>query len=847
MEGITVAMEVSMTSNELKELYLFLLAADTEQEVVQILKDKGFWDTPEAWRYYGDREDNFSIIGNQQSRPEAALVEKIVNSVDAVLMNECWMKGLPPEDAKTPKSIHEAVALYFMGDASKADTLGHIENWGSTKRTEVSRLITVAATGVTAASDGASNPCFTISDAGEGQTPLSMPLTILSLDKKNKQRIHFVQGKFNMGGTGVLQFCGRLNMQLIVSRRNPTIPKNGDHDSEDWGFTLVRRENPPAGQKSSVYTYLAPIGAGENPRMGGILHFSSDTLPIFPDDNVPYKREAKWGTAIKLYEYNATGFRTMMFRKDGLLSRLDILLPEIALPIRLHECRDYKGHPGSFETTLSGLTVRLEDNKAENLEDGFPATGQFMAKGESMDAKVYAFRQNKADTYKKNEGLIFTINGQTHGYLPLTFFGRKTVGMGRLDDSILVVVDCSNLSGRAREDLFMNSRDRLRGGDLRDAIEKELVILIRDHSGLRALKERRRREEIESRLSNSKPLEKALELILRASPSLLALFSSGSRLSNPFKTAETASSDKPFHGSYHPTFFKFEKLPYGHKLKRTVAVNMRSRVIFETNAVNDYFSRPQNKGLFTLKSIEDGKSTDVQNYSLNLHDGRATLSLRLPEGSIVGQVLEFEALVADDTILEPFANRLALTVGQPQTPQGGPSGGAKPPNGKKGHKRDTPTGLTIPEVWDVTQSEWENRKPKFDQFSALQIIQEEAADENEFAEDGAAVYSFWVNVDNVHFKRECKCSKEDPKILKARWKYGLALIGMALVQADSQSKKAQGDGDAVNLDQEEAPTLEQRVFDITSAIAPVILPIVETLGSLTEEQVSSGGQIGDDE
>jgi len=840
-------MEASMANNELRVLCLSLLAIDTEREVVQILKDKGFWDTPAYWRYYGDREDNFSIIGNQQSRPEAALVEKVVNSVDAVLMNECWMNGLSPEDAKAPKSIHEAVALYFMGDASKADTLGHIENWGSTKRTEVSRFIAVTATGVRAADDGASDPCFTISDAGEGQTPLSMPLTILSLDKKNKLRIHFVQGKFNMGGTGVLQFCGRCNLQLIISRRNSAIPRYGDHDSEDWGFTLVRRENPPAGQKSSVYAYLAPLGADEKPRMGGVLHFRSDTLPIFPDDNVPYKREAKWGTAIKLYEYNATGFRTMMFRKDGLLSRLDILLPEIALPIRLHECRDYKGHPGSFETTLSGLTVRLEDNKAENLEDGFPTTGQFMAKGEPMDAKVYAFRRNKADTYKKNEGLIFTVNGQTHGHLPLSFFGRKTVGMGRLGDSILVVVDCSNLSGRAREDLFMNSRDRLRGGDLRDAIEKELEILIRDHLGLRALKEKRRREEIESKLSDSKPLEKALELILKSSPSLLELFSTGLRLSNPFKTAETASTNKPFHGSYHPTFFKFQKLPYGHKLERIVAVNMRSRVIFETNAVNDYFSRPQNKGLFTLKYIEDGKSTDVENYSLNLHDGRATLSLRLPDGSIVGQVLEFEARVTGDAMLEPFVNRFALTVGQPQTPHGGQSVGAKPPNGKKGHEREIPTGLTIPEVFEVTQSEWENRNPKFDQFSALQIIQEEAADENELAEDGAAVYSFWVNVDNVHFKRECKYSKEDPKILKARWKYGLALIGMALVQDGSQAKKAKVDVDAANRDEEEAPTLEHKVFDITSAIAPVILPIVETLGSLTEEQVSSGGQIGDDD
>jgi hypothetical protein len=100
-----------MTNQELREFCLSLLDADSEEEVVTILSDRGFWDDPKFWRYYGDREDNFSIIGNQQSRPEAALVEKVVNSVDAVLMNECWLRGLSPEDPKTPQSIHEAVAL----------------------------------------------------------------------------------------------------------------------------------------------------------------------------------------------------------------------------------------------------------------------------------------------------------------------------------------------------------------------------------------------------------------------------------------------------------------------------------------------------------------------------------------------------------------------------------------------------------------------------------------------------------------------------------------------------------------------------------------------------------------
>jgi len=833
-----------MTNEELKQMCLSLLRADMEEEVIQILRNKNFWDTSELWRYYGDKEDNFSVIGNQQSRPEAALVEKVVNSVDAVLMSECWLRGISPEDGSAPKSIHEAVALYFGGDAKKSDTLGHIGYWGNQERTEVSRRITVAATGERA------NPCFTISDAGEGQTPNVMPSTLLDLSHKNKLKIQFVQGKFNMGGTGALRFCGRHNLQFVVTRRNPNIVKAppSDKSAYMWGFTVVRREDPPPGWKSSVYRYLAPVDADQAPRMGGVLRFNSESLPIFPDGRNAYGRETKWGTAIKLYEYNATGFRTNMMRRDGLLSRLDILLPEIALPIRLHECRDYIGHAGSFETTLSGLTVRLEDNKAENLERNFPTTSLLMASGERMTARIDAFKKDRAESYRKNEGIIFTVNGQTHAHLPISFFSRKSVGMGRLDDSIVVLVDCSNLSGRAREDLFMNSRDRLCGGDLRDAIEHELEIMIREHQGLKDLRERRRREEVQLKLADSKPLKKMLEAILKSSPSLSSLFLTGTRLSNPFKTEEVASSDKPYKGKPHPSYFKFKKLPYRQILKHTCAINMRFRITFETDVVNDYFARLENKGIFNLRIMNDTEIKEVTSYGLNLQNGIGTLSVRLPEDCSIGDVIEYEAKVTDDTLLDPFLNKFVVTVGPTRKIELGGGGRSMPPGDKDGHEREIPTGLEMPDIHRVYEAEWENRKPKFDKYSALQIVQEGAAEAERASNGNAAVYSFWVNMDNIYLKAEIKASKDAPEILKARFIYGLVLVGMALIQADARGEKVKIENESEEqTDNNGTLTLEEQVFRTSGAIAPVLLPMIESLGGLKQEQASIGSQIGDDE
>jgi hypothetical protein len=838
-----------MGNEESKQLCASLLHADTEGDVIQFLKQAGFWNDTKAWRYYGDREDNFSIIGNQQSRPEAALVEKVVNSVDAVLMGECWLRGVVPDSPEAPKSIHEAVALYFADNSARSDSLGHLENWADRKRTEISRRIAVTATGGRATSNGSANPCFTIADVGEGQTSTSMPLTLLSLNQKNKLKIPFVQGKFNMGGTGVLQFCGRHNLQLVISRRNPHILQSNKTGSDEmWSLAIVRREDPPPGHRSSVYTYLAPIEANRRPRRGDVLCFSADKFPIFPEGRDPYGRDAEWGTAIKLYEYDATGFRTMMFRKDGLLSRLDILLPGVALPIRLHECRDYRGHAGSFETTLSGLAARLEDNKAVNLEDGFPTTCQFMARGELMYAKLYAFKKGKAETYRKSEGIIFTVNGQTHGHLPLSFFGRKNVGMGRLDDSILVMVDCTELSGRAREDLFMNSRDRLRSGDLRDAIERQLESMIRDHQGLRALRERRKREEVESKLAGHRPLEHALESILRSSPALLSLFHLGTRLPNPFRVKEVTSANRPYRGKYRPTYFKFQKLPYGQRLERTAAVNMRSRIIFETDVVNDYFSRLQNKGLFALRTVDGGKVERVQDYSLNLHNGKATLNVTLPDDSSVGDIIDYVATVTDDTMVGEFVNRFTLTVGPAQQVRGGGDQESKPPVDKEGHLRELPSGLALPDIREVYEADWHKRKHKFDEYSALEIIQEEASVRESLDGGDSAVYSFWVNMDNIYFRTECKSSWEDTEILRARWIYGLALVGMALIRAEPGTRKLEETIKREDRVIDEAGlTLEEQVFQTCEALAPVLLPLIEKLGTLSEQQVPIGSQIGDDD
>jgi hypothetical protein len=311
-------------SHSLKQLCLALIKADTEAEVIRLLRSAGYWDDLRAWRFLGDEEFNYSSVGNQQSRAEQAIIEKLINAIDAKLICEARLSGLlplsgtAPQASDTPTTIAKARERFFGTSLKDQEVL--------------SRSITVASTGAKP-KEGNGRPCFTIVDDGEGQSPAAMPDTILSLHKGNKDKIKFAQGKFNMGGTGVLEFCGmERNLQLVVSKRRPDLvaAQTSRPNDSDWSFTIIRRDDPSAEGKSSRFTYLAPLDCDARPGDGELLHFSSPTMPLFPEKNEPYVRNTAWGTLLKLYEYDARRFGSNMMMSDGLMYRSRLLLPDLA-------------------------------------------------------------------------------------------------------------------------------------------------------------------------------------------------------------------------------------------------------------------------------------------------------------------------------------------------------------------------------------------------------------------------------------------------------------------------------------------------------------------------------------
>lgn len=439
-------------SNEL--LFTSLFKAKTEEEVERIIDKYPDVFNNDNWFPLGGSESMFGIVRNQQSNPIAALVEKVTNSIDAILTKKCLEKKIQPDSIDAPQSMEEAVHLFYPD----------YKNWDLREyRRKQAEDIQIIADGPTR------DTSVIIYDNGEGQHPKDFESTFLSLVKGNKINIQFVQGKYNMGGSGALVFCGKKRFQLIASKRFD--------GSGNLGFTLIRQRKICASnlnRRSSHFEYLK-------------LNNQIPNFPITDLDLNLYGRKFVTGTIIKMYSYQfPSGYSG--FAQD-LNQSLNEYLFEPILPILTVDKKERYPNNKVLELDLFGLKRRLEENQSDYIETYFSEEylDQLFGKAK-VTCYVFKPQINKYDVrksreiirerfFKNNMSVMFSINGQVHGYYTSEFITR-TLKFNLLKDYLLIHVDCTNMDPDFREELFMASRDRLKQGDeankLRDYLGKKL-------------------------------------------------------------------------------------------------------------------------------------------------------------------------------------------------------------------------------------------------------------------------------------------------------------------------------------------------------------------------------------
>ena len=123
--------------------------------------------------------------------------------------------------------------------------------------------------------------------------------------------------------------------------------------------------------------------------------------------------------------------------------------------------------------------------------------------------------------------------------------------------------------------------------------------MLRNDELLRELASRRRREEVENKLMDDKPLADLIEKLIKKSPTLTNLFLHGTRISSAWDLDATGHAPE-FKGKKFPTYFTpIQKFPKDNP--KNCHINMRFRLQFKTDADNDYFDRSNDKGELSLK------------------------------------------------------------------------------------------------------------------------------------------------------------------------------------------------------------------------------------------------------
>lgn len=105
--------------------------AQNEDELHEIVMSDSRPSNNSNWFPYGgrDRHDrsNFGTFDNQQSNPIPALIEKITNSIDTLLLKKCRLANIDPKSNSVPQEMATAVEAFFgikNGDFSEVPRSG---------------------------------------------------------------------------------------------------------------------------------------------------------------------------------------------------------------------------------------------------------------------------------------------------------------------------------------------------------------------------------------------------------------------------------------------------------------------------------------------------------------------------------------------------------------------------------------------------------------------------------------------------------------------------------------------------------------------------------------------------
>jgi hypothetical protein len=637
-----------------------LLDAESEAAVEAIIESIPEMCDQRNWRPLDGRETNFNVTSNQASDGGKALTELMTNMVDAVLMKHALKAGIDPKGKKAPRTMHEAVdKLIKPLRGGKLTNLDPKDTW---LRSFAQSNLVIGVTGAKTKRSGL--PCYTFVDNGEGQNPEDFQHTFLSLSSGNKKDIPFVQGKYNMGSSGVLGYCGLKWFKLIVSRRYD--------GAKPWGFTLMRKR-PGGGMPIAEYFTLG----------GAIPSFQEDALyPLMRSDGKRYDGvHLTTGTVIKLYDYQigsrfAGGFR-------GSREALNENLVETILPFRILDFRqtpdpkrgpdraagiDPRGFYGMEFLLLRSHREEGDDNDNDDddeEEDAPAAKGRIDVAtiisqdlGEISISAIHLHRRLPGWLEKSKNRVFHAVNGQvqfkeTRGYL------SQSCGFPALKDRVVIIVDASELTFEAHNEIWKGDREHIRNTIVGERYQDEVTIAIKESKALKDLQDAVAREELEQAAKSQG--NELFQKLVNADRNLAALLTNRDP---EIYLPSVGKGDKggnqgqgKFEGKFSPTFIQFDQKVRENGL--SIPVNRTRALVAKTDAENGYLQRVDNRGRLTIEPAP----YDKFGVRMHLHDGQVFMYFEPDEDAVsIGDTFKLKVALQDDSMPQPVTDVVTLRI-----------------------------------------------------------------------------------------------------------------------------------------------------------------------------------------
>ena len=734
--------------------WLKLLYANTEAEVSEIINSHADMKNDSNWHPIDDRDTNRNVVGNQSSNGGKAATELITNMVDSMLTKRCLEEGIDPKSDEAPSTMYNAVDKFIEnlqgGKIIKAD-----DSW---LRKYSSENLVI---GVVGARKGEKRPCYVFCDNGEGQHPKDFKGTFLSLSAKNKSQIKFVQGKYNMGSSGVLSFCGKCWYKLIISRR---YTKDGE-----WGWTLIRKNTPEAGLPYAEYYALGKeIQSVEKSQIFPFKISSGEKFEQFSLES---------GTIIKLYDYNLG----KKYKKlNGIREVFNENIVETILPFRI---MDFRATPdkkrggrramGIDERSFYGMEFSLqrhthgedEDDNGDRAEIEpedknimHIATHKSVELGEITITAIALKKGFGKSNWGESFARVFHhINGQVQYKNQRGFLTQ--CGFPALKDRVVIFVDASKLTDASHHSIWKGDRESIYEIDTGDDYMDRVKEAIKKSKDLRELHHRIAKEELES-VARDSSKELIQDLVKRDKNLLLLL--DGKTPDVPLGKVPQ-SQPLPQRGDlrYNPTYVKIKRSSRKYKLP----INRMCLIECETDAEDVFFIRADNRG-FLLFSGD--KPTGKLSINHTLVNGKLMLSIFSDSLASVGDELRFKIGINSEAMSVPvYTDEIVINIADKSPFKSRPIAPPPPSGGLPDHRLLTIDGRTV--AGEKTQK----YEDGFDQKDGGYV--------SNLGADGKIYY---INYDNSSFQSYYKLQKTDADKKAAETKY---ILGMRILMLGLES------------------------------------------------------------